>query len=80
MVYGKSSRVDVMNYTYEIDKESLGFTVVIEIINDKFKNWTFSLEELKLKNNQKHFLSSEYNKSYNRTKEWVMENHPELML
>ena len=67
-----------MNYTYEIDKESLGFKVVIETINDKFKNWTFSLEELK--NNQKHLVSSEHIKSYNRTKEWVMENHPELML
>jgi hypothetical protein len=67
-----------MNYTYEVDKESLGFMVIIETINDKFKNWTFSLEELK--NNQKYFLSGEHIKSYNRTKEWVTENHPELML
>ena len=70
-----------MNYTYEIDKESFDSMVIIETINDKF-NHSWHLIDLleELKNNQKHFLTSEHIKSYNRTKEWVAENHPELML
>jgi hypothetical protein len=70
-----------MNYTYEIDKESLGSMVIIETINDKFNHSWYLIDLLEeLKNNQKYLLTSEHIKSYNRTKEWFMENHPELML
>lgn len=62
-----------MNYSYEIKD-----VVVSETINSKFKYWTFSLEELI--ENKKYFLSSEHSKSYTRTREWILQNHPELLL
>lgn len=62
-----------MNYSYEIKD-----VVVNETINSQFKNWTFSLEELI--ENQKYFLSSEHLRSYTRTREWISQNYPELLL
>lgn len=83
-----------MNYTYKIvilkpDPLIQGFeklfpdlkrqkdhTHINEILDGKIK-YTWDIEELKL-NSQK--LTQDFLPSFHRTKKWVIENYPELML
>jgi hypothetical protein len=70
-----------MNYSYEIENKSLGFLIVSETINNnQCKSCkTFSFNQLR-RNNEKNFIDYKYLKSYLRTKKWLEENHPELMI
>jgi len=74
----KSSGVINMNYSYEIYDFLDSNATISEIINNKFKNWTFNLSELK--NHHKRFVSNEHLKCYERTRKWMKENHPELLI
>jgi len=83
-----------MNYTYKITiikpdplmegfekifhdlKRPRDITHINEILDGKIK-YTWSIEELKL-NSQK--LTHDFLSSFKRTKKWVIENHPELMI
>jgi hypothetical protein len=60
----------MMTYSYEVE----GKYIITEITNDDFKiNWT--VRELTTVYNPMHFIES-----YRRTKEWLKENHPELLI
>jgi hypothetical protein len=63
-----------MNYTYRIYKSWL---LIEEMVDDRL-NWTFSFSQLK--NNQNYLIIDEHLQSYNRTKEWLLQKHPELLL
>ena len=63
-----------MNYTYRIYKSWL---LIEEMVDDRL-NWTFSFSQLK--NNQNRLIIDEHLQSYNRTKEWLLQKHPELLL
>jgi hypothetical protein len=67
-----------MTYSYKIYDFLDSDATVSEIINNKFKNWTFNLSELK--NNLKYFVSNEHIKCYERTRKWMIENYPELLI
>jgi hypothetical protein len=47
------------------------------MVDDRL-NWTFSFSQLK--NNENHLIIDEHLQSYNRTKEWLLQKHPELLL
>jgi hypothetical protein len=49
---------------------------VNEILNGKIK-YTWNIEELKI-NSQK--FTKIFSQSFKRTKKWVIENHPELLI
>lgn len=62
-----------MNYTYRLYHE-----LVIEEMFDDRLNWAFSFKQLK--NNENNLMSDEHLQSYNRTKKYLLEKHPELLL
>jgi hypothetical protein len=74
MGYGKSSGVDVMNYTYRIYVNLIG---IEEMVNDRL-NWAFSMKQLQ-DDTLSFIIINEHLESFKRTKKWVEENHPELM-
>lgn len=63
-----------MNYTYRIYKSWL---LIEEMVDDEL-NWTFSFSQLK--NNENHLMRDEHLQSYNRTKQYLLEKHSELLL
>ena len=83
-----------MNYTYKIVilkpdpliqgfekifpdlKKPIDRTHINEILAGEIK-YTWSIQELKL-NSQK--LTQHFLESFKRTKKWIIENHPELMI
>jgi hypothetical protein len=67
-----------MTYGYKIYDFLDSNATISEIINNKFKNWTFNLSEL-IKSH-KHFVSNEHRKCYERTRKWMIENYPELLI
>ena len=70
-----------MNYKYKIEEKSLGFAVVKET-QEYDVRWTFSL--MQLKRNKKYsiddFVNYEHLESYRRTKKWLLQNYPELLI
>ena len=64
-----------MNYAYRL--YPMDWEVIEEMVDDRL-NWTFSFRQLK--NNENNLMSDEHLQSYNRTKEWLLEKHPELLL
>jgi hypothetical protein len=86
MGYGKSSGVDVINYSYIIKDDTLNILAsrldkkIIEFYDNKFNHSWYLIDLLvDLKNNNLH-EDKDYSDSFLRTKEWVIKNHPELML
>jgi hypothetical protein len=85
-----------MNYTYKLIKDEQFGIMIMESIDDtrndesdnqdldlklnflRFRKWTFS--DKTLKNNKNDYMSTERVQSYMRTREWVLKNHPELLL
>ena len=83
-----------MNYTYKIVilkhdhlikrfekifpdlKKPRDHTYINEILDGEIK-YTWSIEELKL-NSRK--LTQNFLESFKRTKKWIIENHPELLI
>jgi hypothetical protein len=63
-----------MNYTYRLLKNLL---LIEEIVDDSYA-WSFSFRQLK--NNENNLMSDEHLQSYNRTKNWMLQNYPELLL
>jgi hypothetical protein len=63
-----------MNYTYRIYKSWL---LIEEMVDDSY-TWSFSFRQLK--NNENNLMSDEHLQSYNRTKNWMLQNYPELLL
>lgn len=70
MVISKLSRVDVMNYNYIITKNSIR---EINMNDNKQTSWLLST----IKNNLKE---NTINSSFNRSRQWILENYPELIL
>lgn len=70
MVISKLSRVDVMNYNYIITKNSIR---EINMNDNKQTSWLLST----IKNNLKQ---NTINSSFNRSRQWILENYPELIL
>lgn len=75
----ESSRTVTMNYTYEI-KDSIYSPDGIEIteyLDDEFSyhNWYLVV----LKNSHQNDFPATFD-SFERTKNWVLQNHPELLL
>ena len=71
-----------MNYTYEImfSKKSTLSESVIEY-NDEHYLYTWMTYELKKEEHKFKFSSSKSaDESFIRTKKWLQENHPELLL
>lgn len=75
-----------MNYTYEIKDSGLHYEMtIIEYLNDEYKEIWYLYY---LKNNYKPYMDPQKPDSHNenlknsfvRTKDWVLQNHPELML
>jgi hypothetical protein len=70
-----------MNYKYKIEEKSLGFMVVKET-HEHGIPCSFSL--MQLKRNKKYsiddFVNYQHLESYRRTKKWLLQNYPELML
>lgn len=68
-----------MNYTYEIKNSDLHYeTIIIEYLNDEFQDWWYS-DSLKNKRIN-DFTVLHLRESFQRTKQWVLKNHPELLL
>jgi hypothetical protein len=63
-----------MNHTYRLYQNLL---LIEEIVDDSY-NWSFSFRQLK--NNENNLMSDEHLQSYNRTKNWMLQNYPELLL
>ena len=63
-----------MNYTYRLYQNLL---LIEEIVHDSY-TWSFSFRQLK--NNENNLMSDEHLQSYNRTKNWMLQNYPELLL
>jgi len=86
MGYGESSRIITMKYIYKINSDSVTESYHIEkdMIDAKFgiqnREWTFDF----LKGFVGIVTKSDYEKelkdSFQRTKKWVLQNHPELLL
>jgi hypothetical protein len=70
MVISKSFRIDVMNYNYIITKNSIR---EINMNDNKQTSWLLST----IKNNLKE---NTINSSFNRSRQWILENYPELIL
>jgi hypothetical protein len=51
--------------------------LIEEIVDDSY-TWSFSF--IQLKNNENNLMSDEHLQSYNRTKNWMLQNYPELLL
>lgn len=83
------------NYTYELIRDEQFGIMIMESIDDtrnnesdqdldlklenlRFREWTFS--EKTLKNNKNDYMSTERMESYTRTRNWISQNHPELLL
>jgi hypothetical protein len=71
----KSSRIVTMNYSYRMEMDS-----VTEFEDDLYnENWSFS----SLRGNNNDFLMTNHMEivnSFNRTKEWMLKNHREMLL
>ena len=65
-----------MNYTYSLEKLMGGNLVVKEFVNDRLKIWHF-VDLLAVSH---HTRAKEDQKSFQRCKRWLIENHPELTL
>jgi hypothetical protein len=63
-----------MNHTYRLYQNLL----LIEESADDSYTWSFSFRQLK--NNENNLMSDEHLQSYNRTKNWMLQNYPELLL
>jgi hypothetical protein len=70
MVIPKLFRIDVMNYDYIITKNSIR---EINMNDNKQTSWLLST----IKNNLKE---NTINSSFNRSRQWILENYPELIL
>jgi len=72
----KSSRIHDMKYSYRIITINQS---VIEYIND-FSSFIWDVKLL-ANNEEKIKIESKIeSKSFNRTKKWLQENHPELLI
>jgi hypothetical protein len=67
-----------MNYTYEIADAAYSNTgkEIIEFLDNQFNNSWYLLA---LKNNTTPFMLADLN-SFKRTQQWILNNHPELLL
>ena len=65
-----------MNYTYSLEKLMGGNLVVKEFVNDRLKIWHF-VDLLVVSH---HARTKEDQKSFQRCKRWLIENHSELTL
>jgi hypothetical protein len=78
----KSSGVDIMNYTYKISKNVATGLEVNEFQNGQyyFHCTIFGLKNIM--NTEQCFESkdNEYLNSLKRMKNWLLQNHPELIL
>ena len=75
MVEKKSSRVNIMNYTYEIKNKNLKIT--------EYDQWGYpecSWDLIDFSKKSLKFKSNWHEKSFLRTIKWLKENHPELLL
>ena len=79
MVRSESSRVDAMNYKYNV----FAYNVQEESDHLKWSN-TFRIDDLRdfayEEIIEKILTSKEKIMAFKRTKEWMLTNHPELML
>jgi hypothetical protein len=76
MGYGESSRVTFMNYTYEISNDNDFGMIIIERYKSNVVTETRKWPVTRLLNE----LNSYDSPSFQRTKKWVENNHPELLL
>ena len=71
-----------MNYTYEIKNSDyspdISEMMIIEFLNDEFQE-SWYLAFLK-KNRMNDFTVLHLRDSFKRTRSWVLQNHPELLL
>jgi hypothetical protein len=71
-----------MNYTYEIKNSDyspdISEMMIIEFLNDEFQE-SWYMRYLK-KNRIDNFMVLHLRDSFERTRNWVLQNHPELLL
>jgi hypothetical protein len=76
MAEDQSSGVNDMNYRYEIENDSNSVTE----FKNKIYNGNWSFEFLKKDTAPSLFSFMGVADSFQRTKEWILKNHPELMI
>ena len=79
MVTRKSSGVDAMSYTYEIQIKKINKYDSKLIVKESENNETPNLWSLSSLMNWQE-INSPFKDSLVRTKKWLQENHPELLL
>jgi hypothetical protein len=85
MGYGESSRIIAMKYIYKINFHSVTESCDTEdMIDAKFgilnREWTFDFLKGFVGIVTKSDYEIELKDSFQRTKKWVLQNHPELLL
>lgn len=85
MGYGESPRIITMNYNYKINYDSVTESCDTEdMIGAKFgiqnRMWTFDFLKGFVNIHFKSDYEKELKDSFQRTKKWTVENHPELLL
>ena len=75
MVRNKSSRIISMNHVYRIHQE--GEEIYVHELRGEDIDFEWRIDKLK---NYTTTNKGKWNKSFIRTKNWLKENHPELLL
>ena len=85
MGYGESSRVIIMKYKYKINSNSITESYDTEDTKVPIENligreWTFDFLKGFVGIVTKSDYEIEFKDSFQRTKKWVLQNHPELLI
>ena len=78
----KSSRINAMNlYDYYLIRENM-YIKIIDLSNNLSEVWNIQTEinNIHFMNNDKNFPTKYYMESFSRCRQWLLENHSELML
>jgi hypothetical protein len=68
-----------MNYTYTIENSNYSSNEkkITELLNNKLNRvWYIN----QLKNAQRNWITTSIGNSFQRARDWVIQNHPELLL
>ena len=81
----KSSRINLMTYIYKINPNSVTESCATEdMIDAKFgiqnREWNFDFLKGFVGIVTKSDYEIEFKDSFQRTKKWVLQNHPELLI
>jgi hypothetical protein len=68
-----------MNYTYQIAKNLKNEDAAVKEFFDKKLNVLWTIDVLTSPKSYDKYSTTE-NKSWNRTKKWLIENHPEFFI